>query len=112
MRKKVLIIHGWESNSKEHWFLEEKKRLEKSGHEAVVPDMPNASRPIKEEWVRILKNFGPNESSVLIGHSLGGTAILRYLEEAAEPSRQSYFNSNANQPIERGARFQPDRKFF
>ncbi len=29
MKKRVLIIHGWESNSKEHWFLEEKEKLEK-----------------------------------------------------------------------------------
>ncbi|MDD5145114.1 MAG: hypothetical protein PHW72_03250 [Candidatus Pacebacteria bacterium] len=45
--KRVLIIHGWESNSKEHWFLEEKNRLEDRGFEVTVPDMPNTFHPKK-----------------------------------------------------------------
>ncbi len=82
MAKRVLIIHGWESNSKEHWFLEEKERLEKLGHEVDVPDMPNTLQPKKEEWVKVIEDFNPDENSILIGHSLGGVAILRYLEVA------------------------------
>ena len=81
MKKRVLIIHGWESNSSEHWFLEEKERLEKLDYEVVVPDMPNTLHPKKEEWVQVIKDFNPNDNSILIGHSLGGVAILRYLEE-------------------------------
>jgi hypothetical protein len=80
MKKRILIIHGWESNSKEHWFLEEKARLEKLGHEVVVPDMPNTFHPKKEEWIKIVEDFAPDENSILIGHSLGGVTILRYLE--------------------------------
>ncbi len=81
MTKRVLIIHGWESNSTEHWFLEEKERLEKLGCEVTVPDMPGNSHPKKEEWVRVIKDFRPDRGSILIGHSLGGVAILRYLEK-------------------------------
>lgn len=82
MAKRVLIIHGWGSNSREHWFLEEKERLEKMGYEVVVPDMPNTLYPKQNEWAQIIKDFNPNEDSILIGYSLGGTAILRYLEKA------------------------------
>lgn len=82
MSKRVLIIHGFESNSKEHWFLEEKERFEKLGYEVSVPDMPNTFHPKKEEWLKVVEDFKPDENSVLIGHSLGGTAILRYLEKA------------------------------
>lgn len=82
MKKRVLIIHGWGSNSKEHWFLEEKERLERQGLEVTVPDMPNTHYPKQEEWVRVIEDFSPDENSILIGHSLGGTAILRYLERA------------------------------
>lgn len=81
MAKRVLIIHGWESNSKEHWFLEEKKRLEKLGYEVAVPDMPNSFHPKQKEWVKVIKDFNPDKNSILIGHSLGGVAILRYLEK-------------------------------
>lgn len=81
MKKRILIIHGVESNSKEHWFLEEKGRLEKIGYEVTVPDMPNSFHPQKEEWVKIIEDFNPDENSILIGYSLGGTTVLRYLEE-------------------------------
>ncbi len=79
--KRVLIIHGWESNSREHWFLKEKARLEKLGFDVMVPDMPNAFHPKKEEWIKVIEDFAPDEKSILIGHSLGGVAILRYLEK-------------------------------
>jgi len=82
MKKRVLIIHGVESNSKEHWFSEGKARLEAIGYEVTVPDMPNSFHPRKEEWVKIVEKFNPDESSILIGHSLGGSALLRYLERA------------------------------
>lgn len=82
MKKRILIIHGWEASSKEHWFLEEKERLEKLGYEVAVPDMPNTLHPQKQEWVKFIEDFNPDENSILIGHSLGGVAILRYLEIA------------------------------
>lgn len=84
MQKRVLIIHGWEASSKDHWFLEEKERLEKLGCEVVVPDMPNTLLPKKNEWMQVIKDFNPDENSILIGHSLGGTAILRFLEEVSD----------------------------
>jgi len=80
-KDKVLILHGWESSSTEHWFLEEKQRLEKLGIQVLVPDMPNTLLPEPAGWVKVIKEFHPDENSVLIGHSLGGTAVLRYLEE-------------------------------
>ena len=91
MKKRVLIIHGWESNSKEHWFLGEKERLEKFGYEVVVPDMPNTLEPKKEEWVQVIKDFNPDGNSILIGHSLGGVAILRYLEVADGKAEKCIF---------------------
>jgi hypothetical protein len=80
--KKVLIIHGWESGSKEHWYQEEKSILEKRGYEVFVPDMPNTNFPVEKEWVKIVEDFSPNENDILIGHSLGAPTILRYLEKA------------------------------
>jgi hypothetical protein len=82
MTKRVLIIHGWESNSREHFFLEEKERIEKLGYEVAVPDMPDTLHPKQDEWVQVIKDFNPDENSILIGHSLGGVAVLRYLEKA------------------------------
>ena len=81
-KNRVLILHGWESNSREHWFLQAKQRLEKLGLQVSVPDMPNTLLPKSTEWVNVIEEFHPDENSVLVGHSLGGTAVLRYLEKA------------------------------
>lgn len=89
--KRVLIIHGWESNSREHWFLEEKSRLEKMGYQVTVPDMPNTFHPKQEEWVKVIEDFNPDKDSILIGHSLGGTTILRYLERTNKMVGQCFF---------------------
>lgn len=88
---RVLIIHGWGSNSREHWFLEEKTRLEAKGFQVLVPDMPDTENPKQDEWVKIIEQFSPDENSILIGHSLGGAAILRYLEKAIQKVGQSIF---------------------
>lgn len=80
--KRVLIIHGWQSNSEEHWYQEEKNILESKGYEVSVPDMPNSNFPKQQEWVKVIEDFKPTENDVLIGHSLGVPTILRYLEDA------------------------------
>lgn len=83
--KNILILHGWESNSREHWFLKAKEKFEGIGYKVIVPDMPGAYFPKKDEWVKIIKDLKPDEKWILIGHSLGGVAILRYLEIAKKP---------------------------
>jgi predicted alpha/beta hydrolase family esterase len=45
-------------------------------------------RPEKNEWINVISSFQPDENWILIGHSLGGTAILGYLEETSKPVSQ------------------------
>jgi predicted alpha/beta hydrolase family esterase len=78
--KRAIIVHGWETNPKEHWYLKEKNILDNMGIQTYVPEMPNADFPIKEEWMKVIEDFDPDKETVLIGHSLGVPAILRYLE--------------------------------
>lgn len=81
----ILILHGWQSKPEHHWFLKAKENFEKKGYKVFVPKMPGGYFPKKEEWLEIIKSYNPDESWVLIGHSLGGVAILRYLESAQKP---------------------------
>ena len=84
--KKVIIIHGWESNPFEHlWYQEEKQSLEKEGYIVFTPQMPGESFVKEEEWVKTIKDIKPDEETILIGHSLGVPAILRYLEVVEKP---------------------------
>ena len=99
LMKKALIIHGWESHSRDHWFQEEKSILESLGYMVEVPDMPNTFHPKKDEWVKVIEDFDPDENSVLIRHSLGAPAILRYLEKAKKKVGKAFLLAGFSKPL-------------
>ena len=80
--KKIYIIHMWEGSSKGDWLPWAKKKFQKLGYEVIVPDMPNTSRPAIKPWVEHLASLVvlPDKNTYFIGHSIGGQAIMRYLE--------------------------------
>jgi len=65
-----------------NWFRWLGDQLGGIGYEVAVLQMPNAQDPVPDEWVGALdKAIGlPDKQTLLIGHSLGAHAILRYLE--------------------------------
>jgi hypothetical protein len=81
MSKRVFIIHGWGGHPGEGWFFWLKKKLEKEGIEAYVPEMPNSETPKIEEWVPFIKNLvgEPDEDTYFVGHSMGVQTFLRYI---------------------------------
>lgn len=79
--KKALILHGWRANPQAIWFPYVKENLERSGYSVFVPELPGGHLPKLDEWLEIIKSYPINENWVLVGHSLGGVAILRYLQE-------------------------------
>ncbi len=80
--KKVIIIHGWETDPSCNWFPWLKAELEKIGCEAIVPEMSNTNHPQMTEWLNYLDEVvgGINENTYFVGHSLGVITALRYLE--------------------------------
>ena len=88
MRKKrnVYVVHGYRATSDRHWFPWLKKELEQYDMDVTVFDMPNADAPNAQEWDTYLDdNIVPcNEHTILIGHSLGCIALLRYLNRQAD----------------------------
>ena len=84
--KKVYIIHGWGANSKSDWIPWLKKELEGQKFEVLTPDMPNTDEPNIEKWVEKLNELLLNvdDNCVLIGHSIGCQAIMRFLEGMGE----------------------------
>ena len=79
---RIVIIHGWEGKPSSNWFPWLREELETRGVTVEVPQMPNTEHPKKNEWVSYLSNVigEPDVHTFLIGHSLGGITILRYLE--------------------------------
>jgi uncharacterized protein len=86
MQKRVFIIHGWGGKPKGEFRPWLRSELEKRGYIVEVPEMPNTDNPKIEEWIghmqAVIKN--PDENTVIVGHSLGGQAVLRYLSELPE----------------------------
>lgn len=81
--KRAFIIHGWKVCSRDNWFPWLGRELERLGYAVTIPDMPHTAEPDPGEWVSILKGLvgKPDGETVLIGHSLGAHAVMRYLEQ-------------------------------
>lgn len=87
--KKVLIIHGWDSIADEGWRGWLRKELTGRGMTVIAPQMPHAAKPILAEWLALMHSIvtQPSEEWMLIGHSLGTVAILRYLESVKDTAQ-------------------------
>ena len=81
---RAVIIHGYGGEPMRGFRPWLKKELEARGFAVSVPAMPSPNEPRVEEWVAaIAKEVGKDGNDcILVGHSLGCVAILRYLEMA------------------------------
>lgn len=81
MKKRAVIIHGWEGNPDRGWLPWLKKNLEEKGFDVTVPAMPDSANPKEKKWVETISKIvgKPDKNTFLIGHSLGCIAIVRYL---------------------------------
>ncbi|MCX6770465.1 MAG: alpha/beta fold hydrolase [Candidatus Micrarchaeota archaeon] len=84
--KRVVIIHGYGGEPMHGFRPWLKKELEARGFAVSVPAMPSPDEPRADEWVGAIANEvghgGKSHECILVGHSLGCVAILRYLEQA------------------------------
>jgi predicted alpha/beta hydrolase family esterase len=89
MRERAFIIHGYLGFPTEAWLPWLKAMLEKRGYEVWLPDMPHPDRPTIPEWVDFLGRLvgKPDEKTVMIAHSIGGEAVLHYLQTLGESAR-------------------------
>jgi predicted alpha/beta hydrolase family esterase len=80
---KVLLIHCWGGNGRSCWSGWLHDELKKQGIEVYSPDLPNTNYPKLNEWLAALRQlvpkFKPEDSWVVVTHSLGGPTILRLL---------------------------------
>lgn len=79
---KVIIIPGdGNTDITENWFPSVKNELQKFGLDVIAENMPDPDLARKEYWLPFIKEKLSTEDAILIGHSSGAVAILRYLEE-------------------------------
>lgn len=81
-----LLIHGLENHRPDgHWMRYLAARLRKQGQYVAYPQLPNPDAPVASQWLEVLdteidlmKEAG-NDSMVVIAHSLGCVAWLKYI---------------------------------
>lgn len=78
---KVIIIPGnGNTDITENWFQEVKKGVQELGLDVIAENMPDPDLARKEYWIPFIKEKLSTEDAILIGHSSGAVAILKYLE--------------------------------
>lgn len=79
---KVIFLHGNGGGSvKDNWFPWLKSELEKLNVEVVAKDFPDPQTAKESNWLPFLKDeLRADEESVLVGHSSGAVASMRFAE--------------------------------
>ncbi len=81
-----VLLHGFTGSPDNNFFPWLKKTLEKQGHTVEVPSLPNTDDPDVYEQVKfVLDNCHFDESTIIVGHSLGAVVALKVLEQLPKP---------------------------
>jgi predicted alpha/beta hydrolase family esterase len=81
-KTKVIFLpgNGGDGNTSYGWFPYVKSELEKLGYEVINPIFPDGELARNIYWLTFLETLNPDENTILIGHSSGAVAIMRYTE--------------------------------
>lgn len=84
MKPNIILLpgNGGASPKRDHWFPWVTTEIKKLGLEVMAQEMPDSQIAHMNIWLPFIKNeLKADENSIIIGHSSGGVAALRYLEE-------------------------------
>lgn len=96
------IIHGIYGHPQENWFPWLKGELQKKGYKVIVPKFPTPFDQSLESWLRLFSNYENeiNDETVLIGHSLGASFILSYLEQTNKKIKAAFLVAGYHKPLD------------
>ena len=90
---RVIIIHGTEGSPETAWFTWLADKVRAAGHEALIPAFPTPKGQKLDRWRAVVHDevgqLQPDD--VLVGHSVGGTFMVRLLEKMPYPIAASFF---------------------
>lgn len=79
---KIILIHGNDGGThKDHWFPYLKQELETLGLTVIANTFPDAIKARAKYWLPYIKDeLNADENTIIIGHSSGAVAALRYAQ--------------------------------
>ncbi|MFI1161920.1 RBBP9/YdeN family alpha/beta hydrolase [Streptomyces sioyaensis] len=86
-QRRASIIHGYGASPEDHWFGWLAEQLNADGILTTIPALPNPQDPDPAQWAEVVRSdLGAlDENSMVVAHSLGCLAVLRYLRSLPDP---------------------------
>lgn len=81
MTKAIFVPGNGGGRPTDNWFPYLKRELSQLGIQVIAEEFPDNVCARAEYWLPHLKNLGADENTILIGHSSGAIASMRYAEE-------------------------------
>jgi hypothetical protein len=84
----ILIIHGISGHAGIHWQQGLYDALAEQGHQVIMPELPSAKHPDRQTWLKEITEAVADvnlSELVIVGHSLGVTTALDFLEHVSSP---------------------------
>ena len=78
---RVILLHGKDTDPLQKWYPWLAQAMRRRGIRFAAPVLPRAENPRLAEWTATLDNLKPDADTILVGHSRGGVALLRWLEQ-------------------------------
>lgn len=81
---RIVLTHGYKASPQTNFWPWLRTQLTQRGHEVITVDLPSPEAPQCAEWVEAIDRAvaRPGGDTMFIAHSLGGVALLHYLENA------------------------------
>ncbi len=82
-KPKIIIIPGNGDShiATDHWYAWVRDELRSRGYEVIAEDMPDPVAAHMNIWLpHVEQVYQADDNTIIIGHSSGGVAALRYLE--------------------------------
>jgi len=83
--KKLICVHGWDGSPNIGFWPWLQVEAQKLGLEVHAPQLPGGENPELPRWIKKIDTLVGTDAisranTILIGHSLGCDAVLRYVE--------------------------------
>ncbi len=80
--KRAILCHCWGGHPEFIWYPFFRKKLEAAGITVSIPALPDTDHPKVQGWLTSFSEAAGKvgEEDILVGHSLGCSTILRFLE--------------------------------